>query len=192
MSYLLGNPAHQCYVYPDFGKALEKFTAAGIGPFYVFDEVGVECRYRGEQHPFLCRVAFAYSGDSCIEINTPLNSEGISAFYNDFLSRHPHGGLHHIAYYSDDFATTLSMMERAGKPLRVVVDTRDPASGAQIEIFCEPVGVEDPIFYQLMRPGPFDSWFAAIGKAATEWDGADPIRDARPLLMAALEAGGRR
>jgi hypothetical protein len=184
MSYLLGKPAHQCYVYSDFDKALERFIAAGIGPFFVLDEVGVICHYRGEQHPFRCLVAFAYSGDSCIEINTPLDFGGISAFHNDFLSRNPHGGLHHIAYCSDDFDATLARMEKAGKPLRTVVDMRDPANGTQVEIFCEPVGVEDPIYYQLMRPGVFDSWFAAIHKAAVEWDGTDPIRDARPLMMA--------
>lgn len=47
-------------------------------------------------------------------------------------------------------------------------------------------GIEDPISYQLTGPGLFDPWFAAIRKAAAEWDGSDPIRDARPLLMAAL------
>jgi hypothetical protein len=188
MSYLLGNPAHQCYVYPDFDKALEKLTVAGIGPFYVLDEVDVICDYRGEQLPFASRVAFAYSGDSCIEIITPLSVEGISIYFNEFLARNPHGGLHHIAYYSDDFDATLAMMERAGKPLRTVVDTRDPASGMQVEIYCEPVGVDEPISYQLIRPGLFDSWFAAIHKAAAEWDGTDPIRDARPLLMAAVGA----
>lgn len=188
MSYLLGNPAHQCYVYPDFDKALEKFIAAGIGPFFVLEEVGLVCHYRGEQHPFRCQVAFAYSGGSCIEINTPLNGAGLSAFYCDFLSRSPNGGLHHIAYYSDDFDATLDMMEGVGKPLRTVVDTRDAVSGVQVEIFCEPVGVEDPVLYQLMRPGPVESLFAAIQGAAAEWDGMDPIRDATPLLRAAWEA----
>lgn len=98
MSYLLGSPAHQCYVYPDFQKVLEKFIAAGIGPFFVLDEVGVICHYRNKQHPFRCRVAFADSGDSCIEISTQLNGEGISAFYNEFLIRHPRGraASHHL------------------------------------------------------------------------------------------------
>ena len=190
MSRLLGNPAHHCYVYPDFDMALERFIAAGIGPFFVFDEVNVVSHYRGEQLPFTTNVAFVYSGDSCMEIITP-NVSGISAYFNEFLRRNPHGGLHHIAYYSDDFDATLAMMEKAGKPLRTVVDTRDPTSGKQVEIYCEPVGVQDPIVYQLMRPGPFDSWFEAIHKAAAEWDGTDPIRDAKQLMTAVL-GGGRR
>ena len=71
----------------------------------------------------------------------------------------------------------------------LVVDMRDPATGYQIEIYCEPVGVEDPIFYQLMHRGLFDAWFEAMREAAAEWDGKDPIRDARPMMMAALAAG---
>ena len=189
MSYLLGKPAHQCYVYPDFDKAMAKFAAAGIGPFFVLDEVGGLGDYRGEKHPFSAKVAFFYTGDSCIELISA-KPGGISA-YNEFLDRNPHGGLHHIAYYSDDFAADLAKMEAAGKPLRIVVDMRDPATDFQIEIYCEPVGVEDPIFYQLMRRGLFDGWFDAMHKAAAEWDGTDPIRDARPLMMESIrEATG--
>jgi catechol 2,3-dioxygenase-like lactoylglutathione lyase family enzyme len=180
MSYLLGNPAHQCYVYPDFDTALAKFAAAGIGPFFVLGEVGVMCDYRGEQHPFTAQVAFVFSGDSCIEITTP-RQDGFSTF-NDFLDRNPHGGLHHIAYYSDDFEATLAKMEKAGKPLNMVVDVRDPTTGFQIEIFCEPVGIGSPILYQLMRPGLFDSWFESFHMAAAGWDGNDPIRRASPPM----------
>jgi hypothetical protein len=177
MSYLLGAPAHQCYVYPDFDKALAKFVAVGIGPFFVLDGVGVLCDYRGEQHPFTSKVAFVYSGDSCIEIITP--KDGVVSTFSEFLARNPGGGVHHIAYYSEDFQATLAKMERAGKPLNVVVDVRDPATGIQVEIFCEPVGVQDPILYQLMRPG-LSAWFQGMRKAAAEWDGQDPIRDANP------------
>ena len=184
MSRLLGNPAHQCYVYPDFDQAIEKFAAGGIGPFFVLDEVGGMGDYRGEQHPFSARVAFFYTGESCIELITP-KPGGISA-YNEFLGLNPHGGLHHIAYYSDDFEASLAMMAAAGMPLRTVVDMRDPATGFQIEIYCEPVGVENPVLYQLMHRGLFDQWFEAMREAAANWDGADPIRDARPMMMAAL------
>ena len=187
MSRLLGNPAHTCYVYPDFDKALARFAAAGIGPFFVLDEVGGMGDYRGEQHPFTSQVAFVYSGESCFEIITP-NKGGISA-YNEYLGRNPGGGLHHIAYYSDDFEADMERMAEAGMPLNLVVDMRDPATGYQIEIYCEPVGVEDPIFYQLMHRGLFDAWFEAMREAAAEWDGKDPIRDARPMMMAALAAG---
>ena len=101
-------------------------------------------------------------------------------------SLNPHGGLHHIAYYSDDFEASLAAMAAAGMPLQMVVDMRDPATGFQIEIYCEPVGVENPVLYQLMHRGLFDKWFEAMREAAANWDGSDPIRDARPMMMAAL------
>jgi hypothetical protein len=141
----------------------------------VLDGVDVLCDYRGEQHPFTSKVAFVYSGDSCIEIITP--KEGVISTFSEFLGRNPHGGLHHIAYYSEDFQATLTKMEQAGRPLSIVVDVRDPATGSQVEIFCEPVGVEDPILYQIMRPRLL-AWFEVMQKASAEWDGKDPIRDA--------------
>lgn len=186
MSRLLGKPAHQCYVYPDFGKALAKFAAGGIGPFFVLEEAGGMGDYRGEQHPLSISVAFVYSGDSCIEIITP-RGESKSA-YGEFLRRNPHGGLHHIAYYSADFDKTLAMMEAAGKPLNTVVDMKDPSTGKSIEIYCEPVGVDNPVLYQLMLPGLFDPWFEVMREAAADWDGENPIRDARPSMYAAMAA----
>lgn len=186
MSRLLGNPAHQCYVYPDFDKAIDRFAAAGIGPFFKLDEAGGIGNFRGEEHPLSITVAFVYSGDSCIEIITP--KPGCVSAYNEFLERHPAGGLHHIAYYAADFDAALARMAAAGKPLEVVVDMRDPASGTSIEIYCEPVGVDDPVLVQLMRPGLFDPWFETMRQAAADWDGQNPIRDARPSMMAALAA----
>lgn len=185
MSRLLGNPAHQCYVYPDFDQALERFAAGGIGPFFVLDEIGGMGDYRGESHAFSAKVAFVYSGEACFEIITP-KPGGISA-YNAFLDCNPHGGLHHIAYYSDDFEASLAAMAEAGMPLETVVDMRDPETGFQIEIYCEPQGVDNPVLYQLMHPGLFDAWFEAMREAAAAWDGTEPIRDARPLMMAALQ-----
>ncbi|MBW8754424.1 MAG: VOC family protein [Sphingomonadales bacterium] len=186
MSRLLGNPAHQCYVYPDFDKAIEKFASAGIGPFFKLDEAGGMGDYRGEQHPLSITVAFVYSGDSCIEIITP--KPGCISAYNEFLGRHPGGGLHHIAYYAADFDKALAMMKDAGKPLNVVVDMKDPATGKSIEIYCEPVGVDDPVLVQLMLPGLFDPWFETMREAAANWDGTDPVRDARPSMYAAMAA----
>ncbi|MEZ5735930.1 MAG: VOC family protein [Novosphingobium sp.] len=184
MSRLLGQPVHQCYVYPDFDAALERLAAAGIGPFFLLGEIGGMGDYRGEQHEFSAQVAFVYSGDNCFEIISP-KPGGVSA-YNAFLERNPHGGLHHIAYCSEDFDATLAMMEQAGRPLETVVDMRDPETGFQIEIYCEPVGVDNPILYQLMRPGLFDAWFDAMREAAANWDGSEPMRDARPLMAACM------
>lgn len=180
MSRILGPAIHQCYVFPDFDAALERFAAGGIGPFYVLQSLGGMGRYRGEDHPLSTSVAFVYSGDACFEIITP-HGEQQSA-YGEFLRRNPAGGLHHIAYHSDDFERTLSALARDGKPFRIVQEFINPTSGETIEIYCEPVGVDNPVLFQFLRPGLFN----AMREAARNWDGTDPVRDARPLMAAAM------
>lgn len=184
MSRILGPAIHQAYVYPDFDAALKRFQAGGIGPFFVMESTGNAGIYRGEEHPLSMSVAFFYTGDSCIELISP-HGEQQSA-YGEFLKRNPLGGLHHIAYVSEDFEQTLATMEEEGKPLQIVQEFRNPSTDETIEIYCEPVGVDNPILFQFVRPGMFDSWFDAMHEAAARWDGNNPIRDARPLLAAAM------
>lgn len=186
MSRLLGAPVHQCYVYPDFEAALARFAAAGIGPFFLMgDETGGMSIFRGEDHHVCIKVAFVYSGDTCFEIISPIGEQ--KSTYSEFLSNNPTGGLHHIAYYSADFDKTLAMLAEEGTPYTVVQDLRTPGSDWSIEIYCEPDGIENPVLYQFLRPGLFDSWFDAMRDASAQWDGSDPYRDARPLMKAAME-----
>jgi len=188
MSRLLGNPVHQCYVYPDFDAALERFAAAGIGPFFILDDQGGSMSvFRGEDHFLRIKVAFVYTGNTCFEIITPIGEQ--QSTYSEFLGRNPAGGLHHIAYFSDDFDKTLAMLAAEGRPFTVVQDLRAPGSDWSIEVYCEPDGVDNPVNYQFLRPGLFDSWFDAMREAAADWDGTEPFRDARPLMTAALKKG---
>ncbi len=187
MSRLLGKPIHQCFVYPDFDAAIAKFAAAGIGPFYVLAEAGGDSIYRGEVHPMRIKVAFVYDGDNLIEIIAPTGHDQQST-YGEFIRRNPDGGLHHIAYWSSDFDKTLAMLKAAGTPFNIVQDLKDPSTGKTVEVYCEPDGIENPVHIQLMLPGIFDDWFAAMKEAADSWDGSDPMRDARGLLQQSLAA----
>ena len=189
MSRILGPVIHTAYVYPEFDSAVERFAAGGIGPFFVMHETGAKSIYHGEEKPLRMSIAFVYSGDACMEIITPTGGEDQQSAYDDFLRLNPHGGLHHIAYYSEDFAKTLAAMEAEGKPLRIVQEFVETTGGDPFEIYCEPVGVENPIVFQFLRPGVFDAWFDAMRDAAANWDGTDPIRDASHLLAEALAEG---
>jgi len=184
MSRILGQPVHFCYVYPNFDAALERLAAAGIGPFYVMHSGDSVTRYRGQDMPVNISVAFVYSGDACLEVistNGPQQNA-----YSEFLDRNPSGGLHHVAYLSSDFEASLKTMEEQGKPLRIVQEISSEDAGGVFEIYCEPVGVDNPIMFQLLRPGLFDSWFDAMKAAADTWDGSEPIRDARVLMASAI------
>ncbi len=179
MSRILGPAVHQAYVYKDFGAALARFAAGGIGPFFVLESMGGKSLYRGEAHELRMSAAFVYSGDCCFEIISPIGEQ--QSTYAEFLTRNPDGGLHHIAYLSDDFEATLAALAAEGKPMRIVQDF-------EIEIYCEPVGVDNPVCFQFIRRGLFDSWFDAMRDAAANWDGSELIRDARPLMAAAMAA----
>lgn len=183
MSKILGAAIHQAYVFPDFDAALERFAALGIGPFYVLHSENGVSRYRGEDHSVSISAAFVYSGDACFEIITP-HGEQQSA-YGEFLRRNPMGGLHHIAYFSADFDKTLTELAALGRPITIVQEFAD-ATGVPFEIYCEPDGVDNPVLFQLIKPGLFERWFDAMREAAANWDGSDPIRDARPLMAASM------
>ena len=187
MSRILGPVHHHGYVYPDFDAAVKRFAAAGIGPFFCMHETRALSIYKGELLPLGMSIAFVYSGDTCIEIIAP--SAGQQASYNDFLCHTPHGGLHHVAYHSGDFARTLAAMETAGKPLRIVQEFVTAPDNPPFEIYCEPLGLENPMIVQLLRPGLFDVWFDMMRAAAAQWDGTDPFREAGQLLADALTEG---
>ena len=142
MSRILGPAVHQAYVYRDFDAALARFAAGGIGPFYLLESVGGKSLYRGELHELSMSAAFVYSGECCFEIISPIGAQ--QSTYAEFLERNPEGGLHHIAYYSDDFNATLAALADAGKPMRIVQDF-------EIEIYCEPVGVDNPVCFQFIK-----------------------------------------
>ena len=181
MSRILGPAIHQAYVVPDFDDGIARFAALGIGPFFTLHSLGGISRYRGEEHELTMSAAFVYSGDCCFEIIAADPSQ--QSTYAEFLRRNPEGGLHHIAYFSADFDATLAALEAEGRPHRIVQDFG-------IEIYCEPVDVDNPVNMQLIRPGLFDGWFEAMRAAAADWDGTDPIRDARPLMAAAMAQAG--
>lgn len=183
MSRILGPAIHQAYVYPNFDEALARFAALGIGPFYVLHSESGLSRFRGELHEVKMSAAFVYSGDACFEIITP-HGEQQSA-YGEFLQRNPHGGLHHIAYFSSDFDQTLANLAAEGTPVEIVQEFTD-AQGNPFEIYCEPKGIENAVQFQLIKPGLFDRWFEAMRTAAAGWDGQDPYRDARPLMAESM------
>lgn len=182
MSRLFGEVAHQAFVVPDFDKGLQQLLDAGIGPAFVLRRIRGAGHYRGERHDPLISAAFAFSGDTCYEVLTPL--DGVPSTYREYLERHPDGGMHHIAYMSSDFAATMKAAADAGSPYEVVQDYFDPASGFAYEVYMEPVGAEDPIALQLVLAGTLDDWFAKMREMSRGWDGSNPIRDALDLMPA--------
>jgi catechol 2,3-dioxygenase-like lactoylglutathione lyase family enzyme len=173
------------FVVPDFDQALDTYVRAGIGPAFTLRRLRGLVGYRGAApRECLMSVAFVHTGEVVMEIiglhdDTPTS-------YREFLEHSPAGGLHHIAYYSDDFAESVRQAAAAGSEYRVVQEFFTPASEAPFEIYMEPVGAKNPVCVQLMKHGPSDAWFGEMKAISRSWDGSDPIRDAIALMPAGM------
>ena len=183
MSQFFGNAVHAAFVVPDINKAMARVLASGIGPFYAMRRVRVAARYKGQRHDVLITAAFVYSGNMQYEFVE--QHDATPSAYRDYIAQHPEGGLHHTAYFSDDFAATIRRAKEKGSNFDIVQEFIAP-EGFAYEIYLEPKNSTDPLQIQLMMHGPMDPFFAQMEQAAATWDGKDPIRNALDLLPAEM------
>lgn len=178
--YLERKPYHICHVVPDLAAAVDRLLASGFGPAYHFHSVTVDARYRGSRNQVTLSAAFVAVGGTLVEI---LQQENDSpSAYNEFLVRHPGGGLHHVAYISETLEQGVEEARERGFDL-VPVEEFLGADGAPFEVYYEPKGATDPVYIQFALPGPLDDVFAQIRGIGNEWDGkTEPRRDIMTLM----------
>lgn len=179
MSRLFGKPVHNGFVVVDIEQTVNRMLKAGIGPVYYMKGIRIAARYRGERHDPLMSLAFLFSGDVMYEFaqqhdNTP-------SVYKEFLAHNPEGGLHHIAYFSDDFDAAIQNAAAAGHQFEVVEENID-GDGKAFEAYLQPVNVTDSVLVQLVTPGLMDDFFAAMVQGAATWQGEEPVRNALDLF----------
>jgi catechol 2,3-dioxygenase-like lactoylglutathione lyase family enzyme len=183
MSKIFGPVVQQGYVVPDAQEGIQHWLARGIGPFFVEQLDDFDAVVDGKSVKLNLTAAFAYSGDQQIEVIEPRGNS--SSIYDDYLKRHPDGGLQHLAVWVDDIDSKLAELEAAGN--RYEVKQRYGDGHAYIE------SVDRPgIMIQLMAHNEaIDELFGIIKQAADSWDGeTDPIRKidwstGRPVVRAA-------
>jgi hypothetical protein len=172
MSYLPSRDYMQiCWVVPDLHAAIEHWARqAGVGPFFVFDDVAYENGvYRGRPWtPVKFHAAIAQAGAMQIELVTQLE-EGPSMFRE--LVPAGQSRLHHMSTYTHDFEADLDHYRRAGAE---VVFT-GLVKGAPV---CWLDTVKTLGFMtELITANPLkEQVFARFREAAETWDGGDPIR----------------
>lgn len=180
-SYFNNDFFHVAYVGTDLDKMVDRMLQSGIGPFYYSRDLHLNALYRGERHDLVISVAFAYIDDQMIELVVQDNDAPSS--FREYLDRHPDGGLHHIAYMSNDLDGSIEELKRRGKEFVRVQEFLGP-DGKPVEIYLEPKGAEDPIFMQIVLPSAWDGGFDKLQQAARTWDGSKPKRDMADLLPA--------
>jgi len=182
MSRYFGEVAHIGFIVPDIRAAMAEMAAVGIGPIYLMNQIAVPARYRGNRHDVRLSAAFAYSGSALLEYIEQHDASPSS--YREVLARSPAGGMHHIAYFADDFEATIGAATSRGARLEIVQEFFDEATGEPYEIYLESLNVPHAPAIQLMKPGPFGAFYAGMQAGARNWDGSNPIRNALDFIPA--------
>lgn len=172
--YIDAKPYHVAYVVPDIDAAVDRLLASGIGPAHFIRGTEMTTRFRGELIRIHVSAAFIVIAGQLTELVS--QDDDTRSTFTDFLVRHPTGGLHHVAYLSDDFGVTVRDAAARGLHLKPHMEYVDEA-GNGFESYYEPQDNPDAVLLQLALPSPLDPVYREIIEIAEHWDGSDPRRD---------------
>jgi catechol 2,3-dioxygenase-like lactoylglutathione lyase family enzyme len=175
MAAFLPGPVRQTgFVVRDLDAALSHWIEVlGIGPWITLDPVVLDpSEYRGQPVATPTRIALAHSGELQLELIEPLDES--PSCYREFLDA-GHEGLHHLAWWVDDFASVVSAGRAVGA---------EPVQSGELmgTRFCYLDTTAHPgTIAEVVEWTEASRWLAeTVRDAATTWDGTtDPVR---PLL----------
>jgi len=159
------------YVVADLRAAIEHWTTAlRIGPWFVLEHfTGEQARYRGQSSGADVTLAMSFAGHMNIELIQENNDA--PSVYRELIERRGYG-FHHWGRATWNFEASVAQYESAGYALafRAAVP-----SGGRVG-YMDTTGVL-PGFTELIElGGAFEEVFGRFYRAATDWDGSDPIR----------------
>lgn len=94
--------------------------------------------YYGKPGNYVFHLYMAYSGDTLIEIIQPVSGQSI---FQDYLDKHPEGGVQHIAYIVSDAEFDKSISELKKKGYEVIQSLKLPVANVAFFDTIEKVGV---------------------------------------------------
>ncbi|MHC1765563.1 MAG: methylmalonyl-CoA epimerase [Verrucomicrobiia bacterium] len=101
-------------------------------PYYE-NALGLKCEHREEVPSQKVRTAFFRVGEVHIELLEPTDPESPIA---KFLEKNPNGGIHHIAFGTDDVQTQLNQAGSAG--VRLIHEKPFDGAGGKLVAFLHP------------------------------------------------------
>ena len=173
MSVLPGPIRQIGYVVTDLDRALQSWVELGVGPWLVIRGLPMRALYRGEPCETTLTLALSNSGDLQLELIQ--QQDDAPSIFTEFLAAHG-PGYHQLAYWTEDFDTTMKAVADAGWP---VVWSGGEGFGARFA-YVEPLN--SPAYIsQIVEISELTDAQAASAKltrdAAANWDGSDPIRE---------------
>lgn len=116
------------YVVDDLGKAIDRFTKQGYGPWLLLPDVQVPgVTYRGVPGSVSMSAALTQAGDIQIELICP-HDDKPSCFRDLFGPGE--SGLHHTAMFPDDWQAAVEAYEAAGFPCANLFELPDGGAAA--------------------------------------------------------------
>ncbi len=168
---LPGRVRQNGYVVPDLDAALLHWTEVlGVGPWFTIRNLTLDpSEYRGAAVSTEISLAVANSGDLQLEL-IQVHDDSPSCF-REFLDG-GNEGLHHLAWWTDDFEATIQRAEAAGWG---VIQSGD-LMGTRFCYF--DTEMHPGTVAELMELNDMSRWLATQAhEAADTWDGTtDPIR----------------
>jgi len=171
MSRLFGAIRQNGYVVRDIELALRHWTEVlGVGPFFYFERVPIEdFRYRDAPSPLEVSIALANSGPLQIELIQQRNDA--PSMYRDFLAA-GREGLQHVACWTGTFDAELERLTSAGY---AVGQSGHIGEGGRF-VYFETEAHPGTVLELSEISGEKGRFFRHVEKAASHWDGTNPIR----------------
>ncbi len=166
---LPGNIRQVGHVVPDLDAAVSTWLALGIGPWFILPKARRDMSFRGTVGAPEITIAFANSGELQIELIH--QHDDTPSVYREFLDA-GHLGLHHHAWWVDDYGSAAQRVADAGWH---TVTSGDSGGLAQFSYLERPE--LSGIVVELMELNDITRAFmGAISDAAVDWDGTNPVR----------------
>lgn len=153
------------HVVADLGLAMQGWLALGVGPWTVID-VDQRTAYRGVEHAVQTSIGFAHSGAMQIELIEP-HGDAASAWH---VTRDTgRFGLHHIAYWTDEFDAAMARVEGASLEVVQAGDGNGMARFVYVDV------PESATLVEIMELTDLSTSFMDDIRAVSEhWDGSGP------------------
>jgi hypothetical protein len=162
---MFGGPVQLAYAVDDVAEAARRWTARGVGPFFVIDHIDVRnVRINGAPSTFDHSSAYAQWGDVMVELICQHDSGGeriVGA-----------SGIHHVAFFVEDFTTAAAQLTGAGLPEVLYAET----AGGMAFGFHDGRAEHGHLVEIYERTERLAWFYDMVRDASTRWDGSDPIR----------------
>ncbi|MFK7898514.1 MAG: VOC family protein [Myxococcota bacterium] len=167
-----GRIVQVAYLVEDIETAISNWLAqAGLGPWTWFRNIELETDFDGQNFTMHIDEALAYMGNLQIQLVQSLDPVETATPYQEHL-RARRFGVHHSAFFAEDFDATLAQAQAQGFERTCLM--RDKAGFRYA--YCQSSSMPD-VWIEFLESYPFLTKIFEEGiAAAANWDGTEPVK----------------